>query len=75
MRAPRIMIAAPGSGSGKTLLTCALLAALKKEEKIRQPLSVDRIISTRCSTKRCSGFRQKIWIPFLPTRRRPDTCF
>ena len=33
MRAPRIMIAAPGSGSGKTLLTCALLAALKKREK------------------------------------------
>lgn len=33
MRAPRIMIAAPGSGSGKTLLTCALLAALKKRGK------------------------------------------
>lgn len=27
---PRIMIAAPGSGSGKTLLTCALLGALKR---------------------------------------------
>lgn len=27
---PRVLIAAPGSGSGKTLITCALLKALKK---------------------------------------------
>ena len=30
MNIPRIMIAAPKSGSGKTLITCALLGALKK---------------------------------------------
>lgn len=30
---PRIMLAAPGSGSGKTCLTCVLLAALKKRGK------------------------------------------
>lgn len=30
MHTPRIMIAAPKSGSGKTLITCALLRALKK---------------------------------------------
>ena len=30
MSIPRIMIAAPKSGSGKTLITCALLGALKK---------------------------------------------
>ena len=33
MRHPRIMIAAPKSGSGKTLLTCALLQALKNRGK------------------------------------------
>jgi cobyrinic acid a,c-diamide synthase len=30
---PRIMIAAPKSGSGKTLITCALLGALKLDKK------------------------------------------
>lgn len=29
MRIPRVMIAAPGSGSGKTMVTCALLQALQ----------------------------------------------
>ncbi len=33
MKAPRIMIAAPGSGSGKTLLTCVLLQVLKNRKK------------------------------------------
>lgn len=33
MKLPRIMIAAPGSGSGKTLLTCGILGMLKKENK------------------------------------------
>lgn len=33
MHTPRIMIAAPKSGSGKTLITCALLRALKKRER------------------------------------------
>lgn len=32
MKLPRIMIAAPKSGSGKTLITCALLKALRKRE-------------------------------------------
>lgn len=33
MSIPRILIAAPGSGSGKTLLTCALLGALREDGK------------------------------------------
>ncbi len=33
MNIPRIMIAAPKSGSGKTLITCALLGALKRAGK------------------------------------------
>ena len=37
---PRIMIAAPGSGSGKTMLTCALLAAWKEKGL--------RLISYKC---------------------------
>ncbi len=31
MRWKRVMIAAPGSGNGKTMITCALLQALKRE--------------------------------------------
>lgn len=37
---PRIMIAAPKSGSGKTLLTCALLGALKQRNR--------KVISFKC---------------------------
>lgn len=33
VKIPRLMIAATGSGSGKTVLTCALLALLKEEKK------------------------------------------
>ncbi|WP_099467972.1 cobyrinate a,c-diamide synthase [Konateibacter massiliensis] len=33
MRIPRVMIAAASSGSGKTLITCGLLQALKNREK------------------------------------------
>ncbi|MBR3644871.1 MAG: cobyrinate a,c-diamide synthase [Lachnospiraceae bacterium] len=33
MKIPRIMIAAPRSGSGKTLITCGLLGALKRQNK------------------------------------------
>lgn len=32
MKLPRIMLAAPNSGSGKTLITCGLLQALKNEQ-------------------------------------------
>ncbi len=34
MKAPRIMIAAPKSGSGKTMITCALLEALKERDEV-----------------------------------------
>ena len=33
MRLPRVMLAAPSSGSGKTLITCGLLQALVNREK------------------------------------------
>lgn len=33
MRAPRILIGATGSGSGKTTITCALLEILKRQGK------------------------------------------
>jgi cobyrinic acid a,c-diamide synthase len=33
MKIPRVLIAAPKSGSGKTLITCALLGALKNRQK------------------------------------------
>ena len=36
MRAPRILIGATGSGSGKTTITCALLEILKRQgEKVQ----------------------------------------
>ena len=46
------MIAAPGSGSGKTMLTCALLAAWKEKDYALFPINVVRIISILCFTGR-----------------------
>lgn len=40
MKLKRIMIAAPGSGSGKTMITCALLKALKNRGK--------QVVSYKC---------------------------
>ena len=37
---PRILIGAPRSGAGKTLVTCALLQALKERKK--------RVVSFKC---------------------------
>lgn len=33
MKIPRILFAAPASGTGKTTITCGFLAALKKRKK------------------------------------------
>lgn len=44
MNIPRIMIAAAGSGSGKTLLSCALMTLFRRKGKRSAPLSADRII-------------------------------
>ena len=49
---PRIMIAAPGSGSGKTMLTCAFLRPGKKKDYALFPINVVRIISILCFTGR-----------------------
>ena len=49
---PRIMIAAPGSGLGKTMLTCALLAAWKEKGLRLISYNAVRIISILCFTGR-----------------------
>lgn len=51
MKINRFMIAAPKSGSGKTMITCALLQLLKDSGKTYHHISADRIILTRCFTK------------------------
>ncbi len=40
MKIPRILFAAPASGTGKTTITCGFLAALKKRQK--------NIVSFKC---------------------------
>ena len=57
----RIMIAAPQSGSGKTLITCALLQALKEKNY----LSADQIILIQCFIRQFLEFPQEISIRFL----------
>lgn len=51
MKINRFMIAAPKSGSGKTMITCALLQLLKDSGKTYCHISADLIILTRCFTK------------------------
>ena len=46
---PRLMIAAPGSGSGKTLVTCGLLRLLQRKNLHPAAFKCGRII-TPCST-------------------------
>ena len=77
---PRLMIAAPGSGSGKTLVTCGLLrllqrknlhpAAFKCGPDYIDPMFLGRIISTPCSTGRYWAFPPATWTPSSPPRTR-----
>lgn len=53
MRIPRIMIAAPKSGSGKTMITCAFLQALKNRG--------ETVVSYKCGPDYIDGmFHEKI---------------
>ena len=69
MKINRFMIAAPKSGSGKTMITCALLQLLKDSGK--------NVLSYKCGPdyidpmfhKRCLAYHPKISIRFL---RRKD---
>ena len=64
MNIPRIMIAAAGSGSGKTLLSCALMMLFHRKEKASVPSGAGRTISIRCSIGRCSASLPGIWTLF-----------
>lgn len=64
MKINRFMIAAPKSGSGKTMITCALLQLLKDSGKTYCHISADLIILTQCFTKRCLAYRPKTSIRF-----------
>ncbi|MEI3219377.1 MAG: hypothetical protein V8S08_06815 [Lachnoclostridium sp.] len=65
MRIPRIMIAAVSSGSRKTMVSCALMEALKQKGKIvSQRVNADRIILILCSIGKCLGLIQRISISF-----------
>lgn len=64
MKINRFMIAAPKSGSGKTMITCALLQLLKDSGKNVSSYKCGLIILTRCFTKRCLAYHPKISIRF-----------
>lgn len=75
MKRNRIMIAAPKSGSGKTMITCGLLQALLDRE--------EKVLAYKCGpdyidpmfTEECWAFPAEIWIPSLPERKRPENFF
>lgn len=64
MKIPRVMIAAPGSGSGKTMITCGLLELLRCE---------GHPVSFKCGPDYIDpmfhrfvlGSHPEIWTPFL----------
>ena len=59
------MIAAPQSGSGKTLITCALLQALKEKNYIWSLLSADQIILIQMFHKTVLGISSRNLDPFF----------
>ncbi len=61
MHIPRILIAAPASGSGKTAVTCALLAALKARGFACGRANAGPIISIPCSIGKRWGWIREIW--------------
>ena len=69
------MIAAPKSGSGKTMVTCALLQALKEEGRRVVPLNAGRIISTPCSMKLSWAFPAGTWTLFLREKGNAGAFF
>ena len=69
------MIAAPGSGSGKTMITCGLLELLKGKGYNPLPINAGRITLTLSSMRGFWEFRQKIWISFSIHPRYSGGCF
>lgn len=75
MTYPRIMIAAPKSGSGKTYITCALLQALQMRGYHvgafkSGPDYIDPMFHTTVL-----GIPSKIWIRFSRKRIRSENYF
>ena len=71
----RIMIAAPKSGSGKTTITCGLLQIFKENGEDISSCKCGPDYIDPMSTDRCWGCPLGIWIPFLPEKRAPVSCF
>ena len=61
---PRLLLAAPSSGSGKTTVVCALLQALKDRGLSPAAFKSGLIISTPCSTAVSWIRRRIIWTSF-----------
>ena len=69
------MIAAPRSGSGKTMVTCGILELLKRKGKHPFSINADRIILTGFFTRRYWVSMGEIWIAFFedPEEMRKKT--
>ena len=80
MRIPRILLAAPSSGSGKTVLACALMKALEmRGKKELRHINAAQTILIQCLAEKCWELTRRIWICFLTARRSfrgylPQSC-
>ena len=64
------MIAAPRSGSGKTMVTCGILELLKRKQKnLYFPINVDRTILTGCFIGKSLALREETWTVSLNSHR------
>lgn len=70
---PRFMLAAPSSGSGKTMLTCGILQALKNRGCAPASYKCGPDYIDPMFHSRVLGTPSAIWIPFLRGRRRHVT--
>ena len=74
MRLNRVLITAPKSGSGKTLVTCGLLGILKKRGIRTASFKCGPDLSIPCSTAGFWGPKAGIWILFYRSGYHPDAA-
>ncbi len=73
---PRILLAAPGSGSGKTLLTTGLLTRVSEpRHPVAVPLNAARTTLIPCSTNTFWGLTAAIWTAFSCQKKSCARCF
>ncbi|CBL36724.1 Cobyrinic acid a,c-diamide synthase [butyrate-producing bacterium SM4/1] len=69
-----ILFAAPKSGSGKTLITCGFLEALKRRGLHPAAFKCGPDYIDPCSISMCWEFPAETWTAFFSAKKGSDRC-